>query len=363
MRKIGIMTMQRIVNYGSFLQAYGLFRIIKQLGYNVELVDYEFEKQLVDTKPNIVRRVLRNINIKQYLDKKKTLNAFESAFKNIYIPQLCASSKPNYRPKDLRALVIGSDEVFNCLQPYPVGYSRELFGKNYEDIPVISYAACFGQTNYKKLVEKRIDAEISRMLKRFKAISVRDGNSYETVRQLTGIEPTINLDPVLMYDFKDEIVDNVKLKDYIIVYAYPGRLTKKEERIIKKFARKHDKKIISFGMYQKISDEEIIVHPFEIFSYFKRADFVITDTFHGSIFSIKTHANFCSIVRDQKVGNSNKLSDLLKRLGQQNRILNDIDKIEELYHDAPVYKDTDNIIAKEQEKTRCFLRKNLGETE
>ena len=40
MKKIGIMSMQRVTNYGSFLQAYGLMKIIKSLNYNVEFVDY-----------------------------------------------------------------------------------------------------------------------------------------------------------------------------------------------------------------------------------------------------------------------------------------------------------------------------------
>lgn len=50
-------------------------------------------------------------------------------------------------------LVIGSDEVFNCLQPYPVGYSKQLFGDGFEGNKLVSYAASFGSTRYEDLVE------------------------------------------------------------------------------------------------------------------------------------------------------------------------------------------------------------------
>ena len=54
---------------------------------------------------------------------------------------------------DVDTLVIGSDEVFNCLQPYPVGYSKQLFGDGYAHSKIVSYAASFGSTRYEDLVD------------------------------------------------------------------------------------------------------------------------------------------------------------------------------------------------------------------
>lgn len=360
MKKIGIMSMQRIKNYGSFLQAYGLKKNIEKLGYEVEFVDYEFEKQIIPKpKKSIIKKILNNINIFEYINKKKVLKQYDERFEKEFIPILCTKEN-NYRPKDIETLIIGSDEVFNCLQTYPVGYSRELFGKNYENIPVISYAASFGQTNYIKLKEHGINEEISSLLKKFKNISVRDKNSFDTVVELTQNKPYLNLDPVLVSNYDDEIIDNVSINNYIIVYAYPGRLSKSEEKIIKKFAVKHNKKIVSFGMYQKIADIDITINPFEIFSYFKHADFIITDTFHGSIFSIKTHSKFCTLVRDGQKGNSNKVSDLLNRLKLSNRVITDINDLEKIYNKDINYKITDKIIKEEILKTEEYLKNNLG---
>ena len=64
MKKVGIMSMQRIINYGSYLQAYGLYNTIRQLGYDVEFIDYHYECSLVKSKKNrLLNKLKKNINI------------------------------------------------------------------------------------------------------------------------------------------------------------------------------------------------------------------------------------------------------------------------------------------------------------
>ena len=75
--------------------------------------------------------------------------------------------------------------------------------------------------------------------------------------------------------------------------------------------------MISIGHYFSWCDEVVIPTPFEVLAYFKGASYIITDTFHGSVFSIKFNKEFCTIVRDM---NSNKLVSLLKQFGLENRI-------------------------------------------
>lgn len=360
--KIGIMSMQRVKNYGSFLQAYGLKRLIESLGHEVVFVDYRFERSLVPQKRNYIKRALEDINIVRYIKKKKNAKVFDKKFGDTFIPSLCGA-KMNYFPKDIDLLVIGSDEVFNCTQSYPVGYSRELFGRGYENIPVISYAACFGQTSYDLLKKFGIDKEVACMLKKFRSISVRDKNSLEIVKKLTNTTPAVHLDPVLIADYPLNSEDDIKDGGYIIVYAYPGRLTANEEKEIKAFARRHNKKIISFGMYQNVSDKEIVVNPLDIFAYFAKADFIITDTFHGSIFSIKTHSNFCTIIRKGSLGNNNKLVDLLNRLNKSEAIIDDIQELEKHYARRLDYAKTDSIIKYEKKQTMDYLSKEIGRSE
>lgn len=226
---------------------------------------------------------------------------------------------------EVDTLVIGSDEVFNCLQPYPVGYSKQLFGDGYAHSKIVSYAASFGSTRYEDLVDTGIAHEIKTMLSRFAAISVRDENSAHIVRQLLGYSPEIHMDPVLMYDFTQEIAEYTTYeRDYIILYAYTGRLSREEENYIKKFAKRHNKRIICVGHYSNIADKNIICNPLYVFSYFKNADYVITDTFHGTVFSIKMNTKFCTLVRDS---NRNKLEALLNKLDKLDR---KVEKLEDI---------------------------------
>ena len=85
---------------------------------------------------------------------------------------------------------------------------------------------------------------------------------------------------------------------------------------IKEFAKKHNKKIVTIGSYQKCTDIFIPAHPLEVLPYFKKADFVITDTFHGTIFSVKAHVPF---VTKLKTYNTEKLSYLIESLKFANR--------------------------------------------
>lgn len=360
-RNIGIMSMQRIINYGSFLQAYGLKKLIENItGVDVEFVDYKFgvdlmkERQILGDKESIINRIKKNRTPWNYIRKKRYLKQVKlELVKDL---KMIGVDTLNYNC-DVEILFIGSDEVFNCIQPYPVGYSKQLFGDGYEKCRLISYAASFGSTQYEDLVKYGIDLEIKEMLSKFKSISVRDVNSSAIVRKLLGIEPEINMDPVLMYDFSDEMkVHSVNRNSYIIVYAYTDRLSKDEENYIKDFAKKNNKKIISIGNYSNIADENIICNPFYVFSYFKNADYVITDTFHGTVFSIKMNTKFCTIIRDS---NRNKLCALLDKLGRLDRRVEKLDDIERLYGIEIDFCETNDIIGNEMNRTIIYLKDNL----
>lgn len=372
MKKVGILSMQRINNYGSFLQAYGLKSMIESLGYETEFVDYHIEKSLIEknTSKNKFSRNLKKgietFNAPGSLINKIKFIKYKQNFKNKYIKLLGIDSSYNYNPQ-LDSLVIGSDEVFNCIQSNDnVGYSLELFGKDNNARNLISYAASFGNTTLDKLKQYKKNVEIANYLKKFNSISVRDNNSYEIVKELTSISANINLDPVLMFDYKSKLnfkKDEKLTEKYMIVYAYNGRITKNESIKIKKFAKERNLKVYSIGGIQDCTDKFIDCEPFEIFNYFYNAEYVITDTFHGSIFSIVTNKNFSTIIRksvNNSYGNEEKLSDLLCRLGLKNRMSYDIDETIKNLNNSIDYTDVNKIIIEERKKTMDYLKNNLN---
>ena len=218
-------------------------------------------------------------------------------------------------------LVIGSDEVFNCIQKNSnVGYSPELFGKNTYAKKLITYAASFGNTTLVKVEKYKKADKVRALLKKFDTISVRDANSGAIIEQFTGKEPVYNLVPVLTYDFMnccDKIPQVLTNEMYLILYAYACRISNEEADWISDYAQKKKLKVYAIGGIQKCADRFVDCSPFEVLTYFRNAEEVITDTIHGTIFSVITQLPFTTLIRKSmgnSYGNEEKLSDLLKRL-------------------------------------------------
>ena len=363
--KVGILSMQRIKNYGSFLQAYGLKRILEDIGCEVQFVDYHPGETLIpaDGGTGLTRKLSKVSDvIKQDgpLKEKIRFINYKRNYAANYYPYLGITDKMNYCP-EVDVLVIGSDEVFNCVQNNTnVGFSPELFGQGNSAKKLISYAASFGNTTIEKLEQYGVKSQVSGWLNNFDAISVRDKNSGEIVKELTGIEPSFNLDPVLMYDFIGkckEIPDTVPDKNYLLLYGYSGRFSKEECREIRQFADSKGLKIFNIGGVQDCCDRFIDVDPFTVIAYFLHADYVVTDTFHGTIMSVITHRQFISVVRKSGYGNSQKLTDLLERLDLKDRITS---RLANLFTTSKHidYSYVDIIIESEREKTEAFLMNN-----
>ena len=367
MKKVGIMSMQRIYNYGSFLQAYGLRKIFQSLNTDVKFIDYHPGKPLVDNsdKNGILRKLskaLETLVISAPFKTKLDYINYKRTYAAKYYPLLGIKEERYYETNDLNLLVIGSDEVFNCVQDNPnVGFSLDLFGANCESKKLISYAASFGNTTLEKLIKYKKDKKIIDCLNKFDALSVRDRNSYSLVKQLIGKEPIENLDPVLTYEFiKKEDLPEVELPyKYLILYGYNGRFSKKECKKIKKFAKARGLKIVCIGGIQHYCDVFLNCAPLEVLSYFKNAEYVITDTFHGTIMSIITHRKFISFIRKNGYGNSQKLEDLLQRLNLKERILNNLDDIENNLNNYINYSKTDKIIENERRKAFSYLKSEI----
>lgn len=370
MKKVGILSMQRIFNYGSFLQAFALKKIVESQGNNVQFVDYHIDSPIVDgeSKNRILRSFGKIINVLKYptnFEQKIKYLSFKRNFGRKYFPLLDVHEEKNYLPV-LDVLIIGSDEVFNCIQKnINVGYSLELFGKNNKASKLISYAASFGNTKIDDLKEYGKDKEIGYFLKKFNSISVRDNNSRKIVRELTGINAEYNLDPVLIYDFspyfENDELPNIKEK-YIVLYAYSGRITKNESEWISNYAATKNLKIYSIGGLQECADEFINCSPLEIFYYFRNAEEIITDTFHGSILSIITHKKFATLVRksnNKSYGNEEKLTDLLKNVGLSSRMSYKVEDIKKINNIDISYSKVDEIIAKRKSETFEYLKREV----
>lgn len=352
--------MQHVRNYGSFLQAYALKTTLESFGHQCEFVDIEQGITLPGLERNWryligmgIKRYLNWNAIKTFIPRMKYTKIYQNRFDNEFLPELGIHNH-SYNEYDL--VVIGSDEVFNFNQHTGYGFTTQLYGDVKNAAKVISYAGSFGTTTLEVIEKYQVRERITAALSNMAAISVRDTNSFSVVKDLLGKEPILNIDPVLMFDYHKYTKDP-KEKDYIVVYSYPNRIKGKDEiNAIRSFAKIKGKKLISICFYFPWCDETVIPHPFEVLGYMKNADYIITDTFHGCVMSIKFNKKFAALVRESNMQKMNSLLDLFKL---SERACHDITQIGAIVDRDIDYNPVNDLLKKEHIKSIDYLKSNL----
>jgi hypothetical protein len=373
--EISVLTMHRVLNYGSFMQAYALKRVLESFGHHVVFKDfYKGEPYHIGTKarmPGVLGKIAKIpgiiSNFDEFIEKRALRRESNKYYKKICWPLLGVAETPDY---DLTAdvMIIGSDEVFNYTQNDVLGYVPCLFGHNINAPLILSYAASAGYADWHDVIADGMVDEIGAGLRRMKYISVRDENTRRLVEHCTGSSPTLALDPTLIYDY-DDVIPQQRLidEDYMLIYAYEGRTESKPEvDAIRDFAARHKLKVIAAGgggAYHAWCDDNVVVAcPFELLSLFRDAAFVVTDTFHGSIFSMKYRKQFAAFLRGSNEfgSNYNKVHFLLHQFGMESRIINNLSDINDILATPAPYEVFDKHLLDLRQTSLDFLTKALA---
>ncbi len=313
--KVGILTYHHTTNYGATLQAYALWKVIKSQGYDVELVDYRPYKAI-----RYYTRELIPVNRSLRFNRRALANLLKAwKMRRFLLSKLQLSSKKSYSRAGLKqfhqqynVLICGSDQIWciSALRGFDPSYFLD-FASN-QTTRKISYAASFGDTE--TLGGNR--EKICKLIAHFAAISVRDSHSSQLVHQECGRQAVRLLDPTFLIEYdKMALAPKVK-KEYLLIYRQ-GRLTLEEESFVRLVAKTKSLAIVSIGNYSKVAHKNLIsVSPGEWIGFFKEASYVITNTYHGTIFSIIFRKLFTTFVTINK---SNKVMDLLNHLRLENR--------------------------------------------
>jgi polysaccharide pyruvyl transferase WcaK-like protein len=210
-----------------------------------------------------------------------------------------------------------------------------------------------------KIEKFNLSKDLRKSFKSFKCISVRDNNSSEIVACLTGNRPLIHLDPVLIYDFSEKVNKcRINISDYIVIYTYVDRIKDKAEiQAIRSFAQKHNKRLISIFCWYTWCDEMLVPNtPFDVLAYFKNSDYIITDTFHGTIFSIINGKKFGTIVRNS---NKQKITSLLKNFSLEDRIISNLSNLDDILTASISYDKANKLINEEKSRSIEYLKSAL----
>lgn len=235
--RVKIMSMQRVENLGSFLQAYSMKRVLEGFGHQVSFCDFRpgtsrhrgQKVKKVTWLDRLLRLPRRLLSPRQTAARRQFHRKRTESFQYSIWPLLGMSVERNY-DSSCDLMVIGSDEVFNYTN-HVFGYVPELFGHNLQAQSIISYAASAGYTSMKDVDADGMAEVLASGFKNFHALGVRDQNMYEIVQGCSQRAPTLVVDPTLSYDFLDEVPPSTRPPGYLLVYAYRERLDAPSRRV------------------------------------------------------------------------------------------------------------------------------------
>lgn len=320
--KIGILTQPLTTNYGGILQNYALQTVLKRMGHEVWTLDYYsynwFDWVILNSK--IIVKKLLGRPVKWAItptDKNKLetpLRKFVEENVSLTTPRTKWFERKIVQDYHLDGLVVGSDQVWR-----PIYNTRiaDLFLDFVKDLDIkrVAYAASFGTDNW-----EFTDIETNQcknLAKKFNAISVREITGVTLCEKYLGVKAKHVLDPTLLLTANDylDLCKDVPVKaPFVFAYVLDQNPQKISE--IKRSAKEKglDSFIMSAG--PNVSDEDSVE---KWLSYFRDAAYVITDSFHGTVFSIIFQKDFY-VFGNKKRGNS-RFNSLLNILGLSNRII------------------------------------------
>lgn len=359
MKKIGIITWHYYNNYGSVLQAYALQSAIEELGYNVKIINY---RNLKFGKINFIKETIK-LCLDHISDAVGMHIKFPfDFFRRKYLRQtkLCQDeAKLTSLIKDFDAVVCGSDQIWASSVYNPV-YMLNFVS---EKVPKFSYAASIG-LDY---IDQNIVDQYRNLLKRFNRISVREETGMELLKQQCGIPSTVVLDPTLLItsDKWREVTD-VQIKEtspYIFCY-FLNKNHQYKDKIIE-FAQIKRCKLI--GVSDNERDKEWMelrnnIGPSEWLNLISHSEFVFTDSYHATIFSLLFHKKFITFERfksNDKFCQNSRIYQLDKYFDIGKYILS-IDNFDpEVFIEEYDYLSFEHILKSLRDDSMLFLKTSL----
>lgn len=334
--KIGIITPYDSSNLGAFLQAYATKSLLEKNGHEVCFIKLRNRKELkkffLGDKKNI-----RSYISRYFFNRQKYY-----IFQNIVRQSFITVNLKEIDTKGLNAIIIGSDEVWNVNKDF---YRQKCFyGIGYNVPKKIAYAPSCGTA---KLEDYKNYDYIKEGISNLTAVFPRDEQTKNIAENLTGKKYTTALDPTLLIDIKGVKFKRKIKQNYILVYGYSFNIQQVE--YIKKFAQEHNCITVSICMKHPWCDKNINCSPLEFSSIINGAKYIITKTFHGTIFSILNKKNFVTFKGSQKI------TDLLDKLLLSNRLIDEkecgYEKFKRKLEDKINFSESYSIIMQEREKS------------
>ena len=329
-KKIGIVTFHMADNYGAVLQAYALQHYIEShISKNVEIVDYETEEHLkaynifnFNSKKWYVNMLFNLFSAIHYLPLKKRKKSF-ALFRDQYLHR----TKEKYRTEHQLSMIsgkdvyiTGSDQVFN---PRLSDWKAYYLNFNKGRAKKLAYAPSFGTSNFNDEITHRILP----YLKDFNAISCREKSGSEYLERILHHEVPTVVDPTFLLS-KEEwnkiaICPNRKRK-FLFVYSLNGGT--KLKKLAENVAEEEGLEIVTLGGVKPFSgrNNTLSLGPREFVGHIIEANFVVTDSFHGTAFSLICKKRHLSYIAFKEKGA--RIETIMQAYGKSDEIVYDVSR-------------------------------------
>ena len=355
--KTGVLTFHRCINYGSYWQARCLVEGLRARGLDAVILDHESRRvNLVEWKCAFRPTLPTHVPKTDYPFYRTKIEKFFRAFEKLPLSQPFALENPS-EMEDFDLVVVGSDEVWNLSHPWFGGCSL-FYGDNIKTKHLISYAASFG--NYD--ASWGLEDYWANKLRNFDAVSVRDENARNIIKNSLGFDPEIVLDPCLQFPINaEDRQENFPQKPYIAVYGH--NFSETFAREARRWADSHKLILVSIGYRNDWADEQwLTADPHDFTHFINRAEAVATNFFHGCVFSLRNEKPFVCEVTQYR---SNKIRDLMRLVGGENHLVSEQARFSdfEAALNEPLNPEISERIERLRQTSNDFLNKSLKLTQ
>lgn len=346
--KVGIITILRVNNYGAELQAFALQRKLEILGFESEIINYLYYKNwryqdTPESKPFVPMSTSKKVKYflmyriaNFFLDEvlsifykplSNRLNRFENFHKvNTKLSKEFKSFRKLYAEKHpYNAFIVGSDQVWNpsasaSIEPFFLTFAPA-------DSKKVAFASSFGVSE----IEDFLAPKYKSLLNNIQYIGVREAQGVDLIKKITGRDVNKVLDPTFLLnkqEWNNFMVAYPKFSssDYIVIYQLS------ESPAIIALAH-HIAAVKNIPIYRickraiNVEENPGIINildagPSEFLWLIKNASYVITNSFHGTAFSINLNTPFYTVLSKKKKNNS-RLESVLSLFGLSNQLLYD----------------------------------------
>ena len=367
---IGLLTPYSVQNYGTKLQAYAV----------QELMSVYDDVEVINFRPNFPERVKRKIEKKimgehfsdskssntKELDeglKRKRDDAISSFDKKLKIvPQIYGFKNLRKKATEYAAVVCGSDQIWN-----PVNLPEHIFMLEFvpDTVRRIALSPSFGIPTIPADLRK----EYKKRLAHIEYMSVREKSGCEIVSDLGFKNPCWTLDPTLImpeekwHALADESGCNINEK-YIFCY-FLGSHSKGREGAAK-LRSLTGYKIVNLPHFKSYVDADenfadydlYDVAPQDFINLIRNAQYVCTDSFHGTAFSIIFEKQFMCFERHQtsdKASTNDRIYSVLQLIGESSRLVRNIEDIKDLAADNIDFSDVKRVLNAKRDEANSFL--------